>query len=829
MTTDVVAEPVDPAPARTGATDPGRAGTGATDPGPPRAEPAHAGPPTRRADPRPPPAARAAGSGSAAPGARRPVHAVPVGPAMLLHTGRDATGPLTTMTSRLPAEGGRVLVVTAPAVSARDDYTELVARLLEVWPADPDTGVRLVPLGPRHDPAAAEAAVRGLADATGREIAGPLGTVTVAVDGTTAVSTPSGAPGGWVTYTPCGPPRYQPAWYPLPSWGADLPAETTTARDAGGCVVHPVPAGFWILPSGTRPGGAGAAACLPPGDAPAVFLGGHGPDPLPAGAVKRALRGLPDTGETRLVLLPGALADGSGYTRLRRTHRRGRITAGVPVWSPERQWELATVDRSGRVAWRPPVEADSRQRLAVPRRPAGGSDEAPPEPADRYGTGTAAGWSFLHRATPVGVIQAVAGYVVEIETDVDGFRLGGQPAPPATLANRIADLALGRTPLVVVWHGPPVTDADARYGELARLLGRPVTAATDEVAVSPTGILYSSGSFDTWQATGSDSEGQPVIRRRDLGATLPPLSSAPTAEPPSAPPAHAGTTQDGLAGTAPATPPPRAEPHQPHQAEPPQAEPPETQPPETEPFETEPPRPRQAGPSATPDPTLPDVDGTRLRQVLGDSYGTHQEAVSQALAQDPDAVNPADSDTDLVAVRAYASAGRDAVNPALRDGRDPVNRTPRGGRGESAVIARAVASGLRRLPLVFGPVFATSTADPVPQGYRTGLEYVEPGFVDVDLFPGASDGARLSYVIWSATARRLGGLSAGAPDTAVFPPGTRFRVLDVDRTGGRLRVLLLDLAPPGAYHPLDELRAAAQRADTASRLASGLVSFPIGM
>jgi hypothetical protein len=229
-------------------------------------------------------------------------------------------------------------------------------------------------------------------------------------------------------------------------------------------------------------------------------------------------------------------------------------------------------------------------------------------------------------------------------------------------------------------------------------------------------------------------------------------------------------------------------------------------------------------PPADPSPTTraaPDVDEERLRQMLGEAYDSHERAVEEALAEDPDVLNlwtPTTPDTTLVAVQAYAAAERDTVNRALREGHH-----------ESAILADAVAAGLRRLPAVFGPVFATTAADAVPPEYRTGLEYVEPGFVDVDLFPGTSDDARIRYVIWSATARRLGGLSAGAPETAVFPPRTRFRVLGVERAGGRLTVLLLDLTRPGAANPVDQLQAAADRLDTASRQASGLLGFPIGM
>lgn len=184
-------------------------------------------------------------------------------------------------------------------------------------------------------------------------------------------------------------------------------------------------------------------------------------------------------------------------------------------------------------------------------------------------------------------------------------------------------------------------------------------------------------------------------------------------------------------------------------------------------------------------------DRTRLRQVLSGRYDAYARVVTRTLAEEPGlraAGGGADLVTDLVALCAYA-ADRQSVNDVLRAGSEHPA-------GQYNLIARGATSGLRRLPTVIGPVYATSNAAP-GTAYRAGDELVEPAFVDVGLTGGAGGPeAAVEYVIWSVSARRVDRFTPQAQPAATFPPGSRFAVLAVDdpATDGRLRVLLRDRA-----------------------------------
>jgi hypothetical protein len=103
---------------------------------------------------------------------------------------------------------------------------------------------------------------------------------------------------------------------------------------------------------------------------------------------------------------------------------------------------------------------------------------------------------------------------------------------------------------------------------------------------------------------------------------------------------------------------------------------------------------------------------------------------------------------------------------------------------------------------VLGPVYASALVPaPALAGYRPGLDLVEPAFLDVELAAGPAPEATVQFVIWSASARRLDRISPGATAAALFPPGSRFAVLAVDRPDDDrepTRVLLRDLAGNGA-------------------------------
>jgi hypothetical protein len=181
-------------------------------------------------------------------------------------------------------------------------------------------------------------------------------------------------------------------------------------------------------------------------------------------------------------------------------------------------------------------------------------------------------------------------------------------------------------------------------------------------------------------------------------------------------------------------------------------------------------------------------DRARLRRALTDRYDAYARVVTRTLAEEPGlraAGHSADLVGDLVALCAYVAEPA-VVNHALRGSAErPADA--------AALLARGATSGLRRLPTVIGPVYATSSAT-VGVGYRAGDELVEPAFVDVRLCGGVGPDVAVEYVIWSVSARRIDPFAPRRGPAATFPPGSRFAVLAVDEPDGDgpLRVLLRD-------------------------------------
>jgi hypothetical protein len=210
-------------------------------------------------------------------------------------------------------------------------------------------------------------------------------------------------------------------------------------------------------------------------------------------------------------------------------------------------------------------------------------------------------------------------------------------------------------------------------------------------------------------------------------------------------------------------------------------------------------------------------DATALRRALNGRYDVSARMVTRTLSEQPGLRAGGVGDelmAGLVAVRAYSDGGAEAVNEALRAGATD---------DSSLVVARCMAHGLRRLPVALGAVYRTVLLTPSQiRAYRSGLELVEPGFVDVSTSSGAAGAAgEVVYLIWSTSARRLDRLGAGSTSQAVFPPRSRFRVLAVALADdGRQQVMLRDLGG-SARHGGDDAR-------VIDRLTHGARSGPVG-
>ncbi|WP_433531812.1 hypothetical protein ACQPYA_06925 [Micromonospora sp. CA-263727] len=255
-------------------------------------------------------------------------------------------------------------------------------------------------------------------------------------------------------------------------------------------------------------------------------------------------------------------------------------------------------------------------------------------------------------------------------------------------------------------------------------------------------------------------------------------------------------------------------------------------PPAPAPAGPPPPPPGAGPPSAPARPRWIDVDRwgaedrARLRRALTDRYDAYARVVTRTLAEEPGlraAGGGADLVGDLVALCAYG-ADRDAVNRVLR-GAD-------GGSEVHSLIARGAVSGLRRLPTVIGPVYATGSAS-VAAGYRAGDELVEPAFVDVGFTGGSGPAVAVEYLIWSVSARRVDQFAPAARPAATFPPGSRFAVLAVDEPADDqpLRVLLRDRTgerPSGGRWREETLRRL-RRHDRVTVEPPPGIGFPLGL
>jgi hypothetical protein len=482
----------------------------------------------------------------------------PVGGSLLIRTDRDPTGALTAMSRALRPQPDCTYVVCAPSVTARPDWIAILARVIDGRVVDPDVEVCLVILGRPPERSTVDPDLRSLAERTGRPILAPLGPVTVGADGSAAAAAGPEARGGWATYAPGCSPHYRPAWIPLPEWGKSVAPDAARVAVRGAVMVHPVPAGFWVLPAGEVPGRAGpAAAVAPEPTTMTVFIGGSTESPAPFDSVVDALTAIPMTDHCRVVLLPRALPPHGGVAELRALCGPSiALEAAVPIWS-DAKWSLAPISPRGQLGCPAPVagspwygeptrprptsltSASASTPVPVPRPGSHRDRSRRTDPAPLPGVPTPAGWSFLAEARPVGVVRAAAGTVIEVDATPAGFVLDGRSIAARTLADLMTAASPSRSgAVIVVAHGSVPTASDRpAFAQLADELGRDVIAADADVSMSLFGVLYTAGSFHLWMA-GPETKGPLSTRTRALGDVLPgwPSGPAPRSEVPPRPP-----------------------------------------------------------------------------------------------------------------------------------------------------------------------------------------------------------------------------------------------------------------------------------------------------
>jgi len=415
-----------------------------------------------------------------------------VGEVLLLRSSTDPTAALTAMARALPAEPARLAMVSSPSITGRQDFFELMEQEIQKWDTD---GIRLVMLGGVPAVATLSDKVKSLAQKTGREIVAPLGPVLVATDGTLCAHAMPEFPGGWLVCPPGGQtPSRDPAWFPLRAWA---PRQADTAARRGKLTAQQVPAGYWILPKGSRAGSAGSAAVIDPDDnVAAVFVGGRGLKPSSASQVANAAREVPGIRHAALMLLPKALPPNGSVSKLAKLVPT-RVTGAVPMRTAK-GWKIAQIGPNGDLLWRLPIPSTTTLSAPVSRAPISRRRRTA-SPAT--GSPTPAGWSFVDGATPIGNVPSLVGPIVEISAGPPGFVVLGQHLAPAAAAELISSCGFPG-PIVVVCHGePPATHT---FAALADALGVPITAADAEVSLTHSGRLHTSGRFRTWQPGQAD-------------------------------------------------------------------------------------------------------------------------------------------------------------------------------------------------------------------------------------------------------------------------------------------------------------------------------------
>ncbi|MFI0469571.1 hypothetical protein ACH347_36340 [Saccharopolyspora sp. 5N102] len=184
-----------------------------------------------------------------------------------------------------------------------------------------------------------------------------------------------------------------------------------------------------------------------------------------------------------------------------------------------------------------------------------------------------------------------------------------------------------------------------------------------------------------------------------------------------------------------------------------------------------------------------DVERRQFRKSLGWRYDAASRAVSRLLAERPGLRGGGSVDdammTELAAIRVFATSDQADVVEAIRTG-DAAVHFP---------YISCLVGGLRRLPSLQGVVVRGGPDIPAAAGdYVVGAELFEPAPMAGASDPTAAVPGAVEVLIWSVTARRLGGLTEEADVADVmFLPATVFRVLAVDVDAECPRVLLAEV------------------------------------
>ncbi|TWG08525.1 hypothetical protein [Saccharopolyspora dendranthemae] len=175
-------------------------------------------------------------------------------------------------------------------------------------------------------------------------------------------------------------------------------------------------------------------------------------------------------------------------------------------------------------------------------------------------------------------------------------------------------------------------------------------------------------------------------------------------------------------------------------------------------------------------------DRQQFKKSLGWKYDAATRSVTRLLAERPGLRGgmPVDDAmlTELAAVHVFATSDQRQFVDAIRSG-DAASQYP---------FISCLAGGLRRLPSLQGLVVRGGPGEAeTVEDYVVGSELVEPAPMLGVSDESADVPGSVELLIWSVTARRLGGLADDENSAdVVFPPATSYRVLAVEADSGRV-------------------------------------------
>ena len=677
----------------------------------------------------------------------------------------------------------RTVIVLAASPGAATVLLDRLAELARTAVARGAGTLVLAASGLAAAPATGRRPAERLAELAGLPVAAPDGVVTLRADGTLLTSGPKEGPAAsWWLCPPTGgarplgplwppPAAAEPPLLPLPAPTAEpvagpepeavLPPLPPTAP--GDAVVSRLPGGYWLRtgpgPDGPHPTALDGAAA---GQGTLLLVVGRPGAPLPAaGLLARTVRHLLAASPAE-PLLSAPWADTASLTRLAAALAEElqcdvRAAVGLPVRTAN-GYSSRLLDAFGtpaREPWLTEFTASAARRRVV----ATGWRSAPPGLAP---------WGPA-------VFDALPGW--QLEAVPAGLWLRPE-GPLRDTSPRLSAPDPDRLRLIVGCRREPVpSDVWAGLGEILRalaLVGETgpallVNGEADEVSEGVARFVAQLYDLD-WldrEPTGAPPEPAPVPGPEPEPVSEPAPEPEPEAapapdplcEPLPEPVTAAGPGPVALSGTA-----------------------------------------RAFAPDAVRATARPSTaqEQAAFKELLGPHFQRCASRADQVAMRLP-ALRSApreDLKTDLAAVFLHHA---DSGVPVSRA--ELVEAARRPGPGPLDPFLACLASGLRRLPSHHGAVLLG--ADPGPEElthYRPGAELAEPAPIvglpahDVEL------GAAVEFVVWSATGRRTAAFAEAGEPEVVFPPGSRFSVLDLlSASDGRpTRILLRELVHPSA-------------------------------